>query len=112
MLKWAEVKERTDVYTWRGTTEWGNHDIYPIPAKEHTYGLAAYAFFWAQAGTSLLSYTMGSSYVAIGLSAAETIVACVLGAIISVFIGGFTARPGQDYSIGYVCIPPITFAHL
>lgn len=111
MMKWAEVKERTDIYTWKGTTEWGNHDVYPIPEKEHTFGYMAYVSFWANSGTSILTYTMGSSYIAIGLSAAETITACILGAIISAIIGAYGAGPGQIYSIGYVSIPATIIAH-
>jgi NCS1 family nucleobase:cation symporter-1 len=38
VLKPLELPERTDVYTWKGTTRWGNHDLYPIPEKERTFG--------------------------------------------------------------------------
>ena len=29
-LKWAELPARTDIHQNKGTTEWGNHDLYPI----------------------------------------------------------------------------------
>lgn len=102
-LKWAEVKERTDIYTWRGTTKYGNHDLYPIVPSEQKFGYLAYFAFWTNSGTAITTFTLGSSYIAIGLNASQTIVACFLGALISSLIGVFGARPGQDYKIGYVC---------
>lgn len=102
-FRWAEVKERTDIYTWKGTTRWGNHDLYPITPKEKTFGYWAYVAFWSTGGTALFTFTLGSGYIAIGLNAGETIGACLLGALLSSVVGVFGARPGQDYGIGYVC---------
>jgi NCS1 family nucleobase:cation symporter-1 len=103
MFRWAEVKERTDIYTHDGTTKWGNHDLYPIDQKEKEFGYMAYAVYWATSGMGLFTYTIGSSYIALGLNAGETIGACIIGSFISALIGLAGARPGQDYGIGYVC---------
>lgn len=104
LLKWAEVKERKDIYTWRGTTDWGNHDIYPSDQKDRTFGFMAYASFWAQSGSCISTYTIGSSYIAIGLSRGETIGATFLGGLISAIVGVFASQPGRDYGIGYVSL--------
>lgn len=45
-LRWAELPARKDVYTYAGTTSWGNHDLYPIPRKERTYGQMDYFVYW------------------------------------------------------------------
>jgi NCS1 family nucleobase:cation symporter-1 len=108
-LKWAEVKARPDIYTWRGTTEWGNHDLYPVVPEEKKFGYLAYFGFWTNAGTSITSFTLGSSYIAVGLNASQTIVACFLGGCISAGIGYFGARPGQDYGVGWVRLLVIRF---
>jgi hypothetical protein len=46
MFQWAELPERQDIYTWRGTTKWGNHDLYPIDPSERTYGALGYFAVW------------------------------------------------------------------
>jgi nucleobase:cation symporter-1, NCS1 family len=102
-LRWAEVKERSDIHTYEGTTEWGNHDLYPIDQKDKKFGYLAYASYWSTGGFALFTFTLGSGYIAVGLNAGETIGASLIGAIISSCIGYFGARPGQDYGIGYVC---------
>lgn len=107
-FRWAEVKERKDIYTWRGTTEWGNHDLYPTSEKDRTYGYWAYMSFWSQSGFSITTYTIGSGYIAVGLSQAETIAAIFVGSLISACVGIFGARPGMDYGIGYVSISILT----
>jgi NCS1 family nucleobase:cation symporter-1 len=103
-FKWAEVKERTDIYTYKGTTEWGNHDLYPIQPEEKQFGYLAYFAYWVTGGTAIFTFTLGSGYIAIGLNAGQTIGACFLGALLSSCIGVFGARPGQDYGIGYVSL--------
>jgi NCS1 family nucleobase:cation symporter-1 len=105
MLKWAEVKERKGVSSYGATTKYANHDIYPVTPQDHTFGYLAYVAFWVNSGTAISTFTLGSSYIAIGLNAGETIGACLLGALLASAIGFFGARAGQDYSIGYVCHP-------
>ena len=112
VLRWAEVKERTDIHTYEGTTEWGNHDLYPIDQKDKKFGYFAYASYWATGGFALFTFTLGSGYIAVGLNAGETIGASLIGAIISAIIGYFGARPGQDYGIGYVCFPMLVLYNL
>jgi NCS1 family nucleobase:cation symporter-1 len=103
-MKWAEVEERKDIYNWRGTTEWGNYDLYPVDEKDCTFGYWAYCSFWSQSGFCITTYTIGSGYIAVGLSQGETIGAIFLGSLISAFVGIFGARPGIDYRIGYVSV--------
>ncbi|RDW85993.1 hypothetical protein BP5796_04318 [Coleophoma crateriformis] len=109
MFKWAEVKERSDIDTWKGTTKYGNHDLYPIVPSEKKFGYLAYFAFWVNSGTAITTFTLGSSYIALGLNAGETIAACFVGALISSTIGYFGARPGQDYGIGYTVLNRMAF---
>jgi NCS1 family nucleobase:cation symporter-1 len=46
MFQWAELPVREDIYTWKGTTKWGNHDLYPIDKSERTYGWMGYFAIW------------------------------------------------------------------
>lgn len=105
-FKWAELPPRKDVYVYEGTTEWGNHDLYPIPKKERTYGTLAYYSYYITGGVSINSFTMGSSYVASGLSVWATIGGILLGSVIAglnSFLGG---QAGIDKSLGYVSPKP------
>ncbi|RDW73384.1 hypothetical protein BP6252_07291 [Coleophoma cylindrospora] len=108
-LEWAELPARKDVYTYAGTTRWGNHDLYPIPKKERTFGMLAYFAYWITTGVSVGTYTLGSSYIALGLNAGETLGAILAGCVISSFLGIFAGRPGMDYSLGYTMMNRVSF---
>ncbi|KAN0117041.1 hypothetical protein V8E51_003018 [Hyaloscypha variabilis] len=95
-LKRAEVKNRNDIYNWKGTTKYGNRDLYPITPPEHTFGYLAYFAFWNNSGTSITSFTPGSSYIAIDLNASETVVACFLESVISFVIDIFGTHPDKS----------------
>ena len=102
MLKWAELPAREDIFTWKGTTKWGNHDLYPIDPKERTYGWLGFFAVWVTNGVSVSTITLGSSYVAYGLTAGQTIGCILLGTCVAASISFLAARPGMDYHVGYV----------
>ena len=52
LLKWAELPARDDIYLDQGTTEWGNHDLYPIVPKERFVKLS-FLFMDIQRGPAL-----------------------------------------------------------
>jgi hypothetical protein len=64
-LKWAELPARDDIYQDKGTTEWGNHDLYPITENERTYGKGAFMLYWLTCGGGLSTFAIGSSYIAV-----------------------------------------------
>jgi NCS1 family nucleobase:cation symporter-1 len=102
-LKWAELPPRKDVYqNGPGTTRWGNHDLYPIPKKERTFGYFSYFAYWITTGISVGTFTLGSSYIAVGLNAGETLGAILIGCVISCAVGILCGKPGMDYNLGYV----------
>lgn len=109
-FRWLELPERKDVYTWEGTTEWGNHDLYPIPKKERTYGVLGYFSYFLTSTISVTGFTGVSAYVAGGLSAWETVGAILVGSTIAglnSFLGG---QPGIDHRLGFVCHPCLELA--
>lgn len=122
-LKWLELPARKDIYTDRGTTEWGNHDLYPIVEKERTWGigvssfaslvirlladhaiLQAYLLFWVTCGGGLSTFAIGSSYVVVGLTAGETIGAVLIGSCISAMNAVLMGKPGGIHHLGFVSI--------
>lgn len=104
-FKWAELPARTDIYQDRGTTKWGNHDLYPIVASERTYGTGAYILYWVTCGAGLSTFALGSSYVAVGLTAGEACGAILIGSTITSLIALLCGRPGAEKHLGYVRRP-------
>jgi NCS1 family nucleobase:cation symporter-1 len=112
-FKWAELPAREDVYTYDGTTRWGNHDLYPIPKKERTYGYLGFYSYYLVSGISVSGYSIGSAYVAAGLSAQETIGAVLVGAIFASLNACLGVQVGIDKSLGFVCHHHLfTLSHL
>jgi NCS1 family nucleobase:cation symporter-1 len=103
-MKWAELPARTDIYQERGTTKWGNHDLYPIVPKEQTYGISAYFLYWLTCGAGLSTFALGSSYVAVGLTAGETCGAVLIGCSLTSLTAFLCGRPGAEKHLGYVRI--------
>lgn len=102
MFAWAELPARQDIYTWKGTTKWGNHDLYPIDPSERTFGSLSFFAIWITNTVSISTFTTGSSYIAYGLTAGQVIGGVLVGGCFSSLIAFFASRPGMDYNVGYV----------
>jgi NCS1 family nucleobase:cation symporter-1 len=107
LLKWAELPARKDIYQDEGTTKWGNHDLYPIVPEERTYGRGAFLLYWVTCGTGLSTFAIGSSYIAVGLTAGEACGAILIGSCISSCNAILCGRVGADKNLGYVSIHKI-----
>lgn len=103
-MKWAELPARKDIYQDQGTTKWGNHDLYPIVPNERTYGAGAYFLYWVTCGAGLSTFALGSSYVAVGLTAGEACGAILIGSTIASITALLCGRPGAEKHLGYVRI--------
>jgi NCS1 family nucleobase:cation symporter-1 len=108
-FRWAELPPRTDIDVWEGSTRWGNHDLYPIPKKERTYGVTGFYSYLGANAISVFGFTSASAYVAAGLSVWETIGAIIIGGCIAAISTFFGARPGIDWSLGYTMMTRVTF---
>jgi nucleobase:cation symporter-1, NCS1 family len=103
-LRWAELPARTDIHQDKGTTEWGNHDLYPIVEKERTYGIGAYLLFWVTCGGGLSTLAIGSSYATLGLTAGQTCGAVLTGASLSSLNAILVGKAGAVHHLGFVSI--------
>jgi NCS1 family nucleobase:cation symporter-1 len=108
-FRWAELAPREDIHVWEGTTKWGNHDVYPIPKKEHTYGTLGFYSYYAVSTVAIYGFTSASAYVSAGLSCWETVGAILLGASIAAGNSYLGARPGVDKSLGFTMMTRVTF---
>jgi nucleobase:cation symporter-1, NCS1 family len=100
--KFLELPARDDIYADRGTTKWGNHDLYPIVPKERTYGKGAYLLYWVTCCCGLSTFAIGSSYIAVGLTPGEACGAVLIGACIASSNALLCGRPGSTKHMGYV----------
>ena len=103
-FRWLELLPREDVYAHVGTTRWGNHDLYPIPMKERTYTTLSFFAYWLSGGIGIVALTFGSSFIASGLNAAETICAILVGSCLASSMALLNCRPGTDMGLGYVSL--------
>jgi nucleobase:cation symporter-1, NCS1 family len=101
-MKWAELPARDDVYQDRGTTKWGNHDLYPVIPSERTYGTGAYVLYWATCAAGLSTFAIGSTYIAVGLTAGEACGAVIIGSCIASSSAILCGRVGAEKHLGYV----------
>ncbi|PVH71529.1 hypothetical protein DL98DRAFT_434988 [Cadophora sp. DSE1049] len=108
-FKWAELPAREDIYQDKGTTRWGNHDLYPIVSSERTYGTGAYVLYWVTCGAGLSTFAIGSSYIAVGLTAGEACGAILIGTVISSAIAFLCGRPGAEKNLGYTMMARVSF---
>lgn len=83
------------------TKRWGNRDIYPIVAAERTYRWHDFFAYWFTAGICLSAYTLGSSLVAIGLTAGQALGAVLLGASFASMTAFLCGEAGRIHYIGY-----------
>jgi cytosine/uracil/thiamine/allantoin permease len=103
-FKWAELPARTDIHTDKGTTEWGNHDLYPIAPKERTYGRLAFFLYWTTAGVGLSTFSLGSSYIVYGLTAGQAVGAVLIGASLASLNAYLCGTVGAEKNLGYVSV--------
>jgi NCS1 family nucleobase:cation symporter-1 len=108
-FRWAEVKTDDDVYASKGVTRWGNPDIYPTKKEERTFGWASYFLYWVTCCMGLSTFSIGSSYVSVGLSAGETMGAVLIGAILTSANGILCGKPGSEKHLGYTVTARASF---
>lgn len=63
-----------------------------------------YFAFWVTTGVSVGTFTLGSAYIAVGLTAGQTLGAILGGCILSSIVGALCGKPGMDYNLGYVSV--------
>ena len=74
-----------------------------MPA-ERTYGQGAFLLYWVTCAAGLSTFAIGSSYVAVGLTAGEACGAVLIGACISSMNSLLCGRAGAEKHLGYVSL--------
>ncbi|RDW73035.1 putative permease-2 [Coleophoma cylindrospora] len=108
-MKWAELPARTDVHQDKGTTDWGNHDLYPIAPKERTYGRGAFLLYWTTCGAGLSTFALGSSYIVYGLTAGQACGAVLIGSVLASMNSLLCGRVGAEKNLGYTMMARVSF---
>ncbi|KAF2732240.1 hypothetical protein EJ04DRAFT_441417 [Polyplosphaeria fusca] len=101
LLKRLEVKPTDDEYEAIDTSRWGNRDVYPIAHDKRTWGVYAFVSYWGTCGICLSSWTIGSSLIGIGLTAAQAMTAVTVGMLIASCTAYLNSAPGAKHHLGY-----------
>lgn len=73
-----------------------------LTSGNRTYGLGAFLLYWLTCGGGLSTFAIGSSYIAVGLSAGEAIGAVLIGVCWSSMNAVLCGKPGDEKHLGYV----------
>ncbi|KAH3954985.1 hypothetical protein HBI25_027920 [Parastagonospora nodorum] len=101
LLRKLEVAPNDDEYESIATSRWGNRDVYPVAHDKRTYGIYAYVSYWGTCGICLSSWTIGSSLIGIGLTAAQAMTAVTIGMLIASVTAFLNGTPGAKHHLGY-----------
>ncbi|KAK5174870.1 uncharacterized protein LTR77_000006 [Saxophila tyrrhenica] len=93
----------------RVTDRWTNPDILPVLPENRTFNIKSYFGFWVAAGIAAVYWTMGSTAIANGLSAAQAIGAMIVGAAISCGITWGCSEFGIKYALGFPMLSRAVF---
>lgn len=101
-FRWLEVKPKNQVYGEKGTTRWGNKDLYPIPVADQTWDAGAYFVYWVTTSICVNAWTLGSSLIGYGLTAQQSMGAVVIGGVIAGIMAVLCGQVGRVLHLGYV----------
>lgn len=80
---------------------WINDDIRPLPYWRRTWNQWAFISFWAINQICLSNWQLGSSLVSSGLSVWQTVVAVIVGKIITAVVAVLNGYVGGEWHIGF-----------
>ncbi|KAJ7191410.1 permease for cytosine/purines, uracil, thiamine, allantoin-domain-containing protein [Mycena pura] len=107
LLKYIEVPidanadYKNDHYT--------NRDLIPTPANRRTYTISSYFIYWCISGMCISAYTVGSTLLADGLSAPQTIGAIIIGAMCTGCLSVACGWMGERHHIGFTVASRFTW---
>ncbi|OCT44047.1 putative permease C29B12.14c [Cladophialophora carrionii] len=97
-LSWEAKEEGQDE---KSFNRWANKDVIPTPAHERNYTGRGYFGFWVAAAVNTSAWTLGSSNLAAGLTAAETIGMVLVASVLTGIIAFLCGEPGIKYHVGF-----------
>ncbi|KAF2094737.1 NCS1 nucleoside transporter family protein [Rhizodiscina lignyota] len=80
---------------------WINDDIKPLPPTRRTWNRLAFISFWAINQICLSNWQLGGSLVAFGLSVWQSIIAIIIGKIITALVAVYNGYVGAEWHIGF-----------
>jgi NCS1 family nucleobase:cation symporter-1 len=82
--RWRKFLQYIEVPTDPGVpnTPWLNRDLIPMPQERRTYKIWSYFIYWCISGLCISGYAAGSTLLAYGLDAQQSIVTLVIGGLI------------------------------
>lgn len=99
-IRALEVKPEKGSYNNRAADRWGNHDIFPIPSEHRHYTARSYWALWIVSGITAATWSFGSSLLASGLTAGQSVGAVIIGATFASTLAYVCGRPGIRMHLG------------
>ncbi|RDW65004.1 hypothetical protein BP6252_10655 [Coleophoma cylindrospora] len=109
IVKAIEVKQKGEAYSAYPPSRWGNRDIFPIIKAERTYTWYDFYSYWFVAGICLTSWTLGSSLIAIGLTAGQACGAVLVGGCLASLNAFLCGETGRQHYLGYTMMGRATW---
>ncbi|WVQ67214.1 uncharacterized protein L199_005409 [Kwoniella botswanensis] len=83
---------------------WTNRDLIPIPPDRRTYKIWSFCIYWFVSGACISAYSTGSSLLAYGLTAQQSMACVVIGAVITGLLSVVSGFPGEIHHIGFTVV--------
>ncbi|RDW84988.1 uracil permease-3 [Coleophoma cylindrospora] len=93
----------------RTIDRWTNLDILPVLPKNRTFTSKAYVSYWISGAVCASFWSMGSSAIASGLTAAQAVGAMIVAAFVCSVVAWFCGEPGIMYYLGFPMMSRATF---
>lgn len=82
-------------------SRWINEDIRPLPPSRRQWTNATYISWWTVWMLGISNWQVGAALVAAGLSVWQTMVAIIIGRLITAAVAIGTGFPGAEWHIGF-----------
>lgn len=101
--QWRKFLQYIEVPTDPGVpnTPWLNRDLIPMPKERRTYKIWSYFIYWCISGLCISGYAAGSTLLAYGLDAQQSIVTLVIGGLIVGMLSVACGWMGERHHIGF-----------
>ncbi|RDW78166.1 uracil permease-1 [Coleophoma crateriformis] len=93
----------------RTIDRWTNLDILPVLPKNRTFTSKAYVSYWISGAVCASFWSMGSTAIANGLTAAQAVGAMIVAAFVCSVVAWFCGEPGIMYYLGFPMMSRATF---
>ncbi|OAA55850.1 uracil permease [Niveomyces insectorum RCEF 264] len=106
LVDFVTIKDTDDG---RPVDRWKSPDILPVLPKNRRFDSKDYISYWVAGAVCASFWSMGGTAIANGLTAAESVVAMIIGAVVCSIVAQTCGEPGIKYHLGFPMMSRATF---